>query len=604
MRYKTYTFWSMGSAIARVLRCFQPYLRDERSVLRGLFVSLLAGTGLRVLEPWPLKLVFDHLVTVIARDRGDALPSFDALESINVFVSAALGLLGVLSLRVLVMHWHEVRCTVLAQRFLTALRGVLCQCLPCWPLTTRSTMNQRELLRCFVEDGATLQEALVTTLRPLLANVLLLYGMFAAMSWLCWELTLLPLTAVLLFGLMIGRVAPFLSTLSRLQWKREERLAAVTAEAIELRKPIQTLSLEEQYARLLSGHGGRSVSARLKAQQLAARLERRGSILTAVTTTLVLPYGAWAVLQGKLTPGELLVFGVYAWSVCQALREVAASIRELASTVAASERLTVLLECVPLLLDESRAERAPTFRGAVRFENVSFKSASDQRVLEDIDFAVRPGQRVAIVSPPGSGASALVDLLLRFSDPLQGQISIDGRDVRSFTVTSLRSQISVVSQDDQLFTASVRDNIACGAPRATPGEVKAAAQAANAHAFILALPCGYDTVVGEGGFPLSAVQRRLLSCARVAARGAPILLLDQPTANLDEEDKRTVQEALERLALGRATVLVTHDFRFAVRADLILTLENGRVRECGAHRDDPSESSLAKDGQRLVEVRR
>jgi ATP-binding cassette subfamily B protein len=550
-------------------------------LVRGVFLTFLAGTGLRLLEPWPLKLVLDHLIAVIPQGRGDALPNFDMLESVYVFMVAALGLLGIISLRAFVTHENVVRCAVLAQRVLSTVQAALCHCLARWPLTVQGAARERELLCCVVEDFARLQDALVTTVRPLLANLLLLYGTLAMMGWLCWELTLLLLVAVLLFGLTVVRFAPWLFTIARLRRNREETFVSVTAESLRTRKIIQTLALEAQYASLLSSRGRRSAVSQVKVQRLAASLERRGNILTAVTTALTLPCGAWFVLRGRLTPGEFLVFGVYAWSVCTFMREFAASVRELVNTIAMGERIMRVLECVPLLPDESRAERASTFRGAVRFEHVSFGNAPDQRVLKEIDFSVRPGQHVAIVGPPGSGKSALVDLLLRFSHPSHGRVLIDGRDIRSFTRTSLRSQIGVVSHADILFTASVRDNIACGASRATPGEIMAAARLANVHDFVMTLPRGYDTVVGEGSFPLSLVQCRLLLVARAAVRRASILIFDDPTAGLDEEDNPVVHNALERLALGRTAFFVTRDAHFVAYADLILLLENGRVSECG-----------------------
>jgi ATP-binding cassette subfamily B protein len=200
-----------------------------------------------------------------------------------------------------------------------------------------------------------------------------------------------------------------------------------------------------------------------------------------------------------------------------------------------------------------------------------------------VDFEVPSGGQVALVGPSGIGKSTLVSLLLRMYDPTGGRVLIDGQDVRSFTLASLRSQVSVVLQDGLLFAASVRDNIAYASSGATAEEVEAAARLANAHDFIRALPEGYDTVLGERGVTLSHGQRQRLAIARAAVRRAPLLVLDEPTTGLDEENERAVVEALRRLAAGRTTFLVTHDLRLASRSDLILYLDRGGVAERGTH---------------------
>jgi ATP-binding cassette subfamily B protein len=219
----------------------------------------------------------------------------------------------------------------------------------------------------------------------------------------------------------------------------------------------------------------------------------------------------------------------------------------------------------------------------VRLENVSFAYVSGRHVLDDVDFEVAPGQHVALVGASGIGKSTLVNLLLRLYDPVRGRILIDGRDLRDYTLASFRPQISVLLQETLLFAASVRDNIAYAAPEATREAIEAAARLANAHEFIEALPQGYDTLLGERGVTLSGGERQRLAIARAAIRQAPILILDEPTTGLDEENERAVIEALERLANGRTAFVISHDLHLASRADLILYLEHRRVLERGTH---------------------
>src|SRR2546426_788932 len=258
----------------------------------------------------------------------------------------------------------------------------------------------------------------------------------------------------------------------------------------------------------------------------------------------------------------------------------------LAKASAAGERVVDLLDRTPDVRDLPGAVPAPPLRGHVRFEGVGFAYDPGHAALEAIDCTVEPGQHVALVGPSGSGKSTLVSLILRLYDPTAGRVLIDGRDLREYTLASLRTQISVGLQDSILFVGTIRDSIAQGAPGApgaSPEAIEAVARLANAHGFIMAQPQGYDTVVGERGVTLSNGQRQRIAIARAAIRHAPLLILDEPTTGLDGENERAVSEALERLTEGRTTFLITHDLHLAARANLILYLDAGRVRERGTH---------------------
>src|SRR5262249_41935452 len=239
-------------------------------------------------------------------------------------------------------------------------------------------------------------------------------------------------------------------------------------------------------------------------------------------TALVLGYGALLVLRGTLSPGDLLVFLAY-------LKTAFRPVRDLAKATAAGERVLDLLDRTPEVRDRPGAVPAPALRGQVRFEGVGFAYEPGKPMLQEVEFEVGPGQRVALVGPSGIGKSTVVSLILRLYDPCEGRVVLDGRDVRDYTLASLRAQISVVLQDSILFAASVWDNIAYGAPGATREEIEAAARLANAHDFIQALPKGYDTILGERGVTLSHGQRQRIAIARAAVRKAPLLILDEPT---------------------------------------------------------------------------
>jgi len=425
----------------------------------------------------------------------------------------------------------------------------------------------------------------VTAALPLLANLLIVLSMVGVMFWLNWRLALLALTILPVFWLWTATFTRRIQQTARNQRQRESAMASTAAEAIGAMKLVQALSLEPLFAGSFFKRNQEGQKEDVRGARLTAGLERAVGFLTAVSTALVVWYGARLVLRQELTPGELLVFLTYLRNTFHPVQDFAKYTGRLAKASAAGERVIDLLEQTPAVRDLPGAVPAPAFRGAIRFENVSFAYEPDRRVLEEVEFAVDPGQHVALVGPSGIGKSTLASLLLRLYDPGQGRVLIDGRDIRDYTLASLRAQISVVLQDTLLFAATVRDNIAYGAPSATAADVEAAARLANAHDFIQALPKGYDTVLGERGVTLSGGQRQRLAIARAAVRKAPILLLDEPATGLDEENERAVLDALTRLAQERTTFFITHDLRVAAGADLVIYLERRRVLERGTHLD-------------------
>ena len=370
-----------------------------------------------------------------------------------------------------------------------------------------------------------------------------------------------------------------------MQRKREGAMAATASEAITAIKTVQALSLESAFEAQFARQSIKTLKQDVRAKRLAAGLERSVDLLTAISGALVLFYGTQRVLRHELTTGSLLVFLAYLKNTFRPIQEFAKYTPRIGKAAAAGERVIDLLQRVPEIRDLPDAVPAPAFRGEVQFENVSFAYEHGQPLLNGINLAVKPGQCLALVGPSGSGKSTLVSLVLRLYDPQQGQVLIDGRDIREFTLASLRSQISAVLQDNPLFAASVRENIAHGSPNATLEEIEAAARLANAHEFISAMPQGYDTVLGERGVTLSQGQRQRIAIARAAIRKAPLLILDEPMTGLDKKNEMDVLEALERLDYGGTTFLITHDLRHAARADLIIYLEAGRLVERGTHEE-------------------
>ena len=577
------SLWESLPGLRRMLRRFWPYIRTQRLVIFASLLALFAEVVLRILEPWPLKFIFDALVGSKHSRRLPLTALVQGVPPARLIVFAVLAIVVFTGLRALAEYGNTIGFALVGNRVLNQVRSELYRHLQGLSLSFHTKARSGDLVVRVMSDVNLLKDVTVTAALPLVANLLIVVGMVGVMLWLHWKLALLALVIVPVLPLWTGRFIKGIHQAARGQRQKEAAMAATVAESISAIKTVQALSLEGLFARRFLQRNQESQKADVKGARLTAALSRSVGFLIAVSTALVLGYGAWLVLSNELSAGELLVFVTYLRNTFRPVRDFAKYTGRLAKATAAGERVLDLLEQTPDVSDLPGSVPAPAFRGAVRFENVTFAYEPNCCVLEQLDFEVEPGQHVALVGPSGIGKSTLVSLMLRLYDPIDGCVRIDGRDLREYTLASLRSQVSVVLQETILFAASVRDNIAFGAPGATSEAIESAARLANAHEFILALPQGYETQLGERGVTLSGGQRQRIAIARAAIRQAPLLILDEPATGLDEENERFILEALERLAQGRTAFFITHDLRLASRASLILYLEGGRVFERGAH---------------------
>jgi subfamily B ATP-binding cassette protein MsbA len=286
-----------------------------------------------------------------------------------------------------------------------------------------------------------------------------------------------------------------------------------------------------------------------------------------------------------MTAGSLIVFLTYLGRFFKPVQDLAKMTNSIAQASVATERIRAILETDEIIQERPNARNPSSLRGEIEFENVAFRYEADAPVLRDVSFQVEPGQFVGIVGPTGSGKSTVASLIPRFYDATAGRVLIDGVDVRDFELHGLREKFGFVLQDTVLFRGTVRENIAYGRPAATDEQVARAARLANAEEFIERMPHGYETLIGERGLTLSGGQRQRLGIARAIIRNGPVLILDEPTAALDQEAEEHVMEALERLIQGRTVIMIAHRLATLRRADKVIVLKDGLVAEQGSPED-------------------
>ena len=565
-----------------LLKFMRPYTRQHRPLIAGSFLALFAGVLMRALEPWPLKIVIDHVILPVVPQTTTG-SWISSLQPLTIVAGSSLALVLILGLRALSNYWQKVGFALVGNKVLTQVRGALYRHIQCLSLSFHSKARSGDLLVRVMSDIGLLKEVAVTAFMPLIGSIMVLTFMAALMLWLNWKLALLVLLSAPLYWIPTLFLGKRIQSASRKQRKRQSAMASTVAESIGAMAVVQTLSLEDTFADQFGKQNQKDLKEGVKVKRLLAKLQGTVQIMTGISTAAVLFYGTVLVLRGSLSAGELLVFLSYLKAAFKPMQDFAKYSGRLAKASAAGERVIQLFDTPADVSDEADALPAPAFKGALTFDQVSFSYEKDQAVLKDISFSIQAGQKVAIVGPSGAGKSSLIGLLSRLYDPVKGHVLIDGTDIRHVTLESLRMQISVVLQDTLLFATSIEENIAYGAPGSSNSQIRQAAMLANIHEFIESLPDAYATQVGERGVTLSVGQRQRIALARAALRKAPLLILDEPTSSLDQQNRHAVLKALHKISANRTTFMITHDLKEIEHADVILHIENGVLIESGSH---------------------
>jgi len=553
------------------LRALLPYLSPYRGVLALALVALLVASAAMLSLPIALRYLIDN---------GLSSQSTDTINQYFVAFLAAAGVFGVFAaLRFYLVTW-------LGERVVADMRSaVYARVIRMDPAFFEVT-RVGEVLSRLTADTTLVQSIAGVNLSIMLRSTITVIGSLVMLG-----VTSLKLTSVLivLIPLIVAPLIILGRRVRKLSRKSQDRIADTSGIADETLNAIQTVqafTLEQINTDRFDAAVEDSFGAAVRRTKSRSTLTALATMLVFGAITFVLWMGAHAVVRGEMTGGQLGQFLLYAGYVGVAAASLSEMWGEVQRAAGAMERLIELENAQPMIQAPLQPVALPVpGRGEIRFEHVTFRypSRPESRALDDFDLAVRPGETVAFVGPSGAGKTTTFQLLLRFYDPAEGRIVMDGVDIASADPLAVRSRIGLVPQDTVLFAASARENIRYGRPGATDAEVEAAARAAAADEFLRRLPEGYDTFLGERGARLSGGQRQRIAIARAILRDPPILLLDEATSALDAESERLVQGALDRLMQGRTTIIIAHRLATVLQADRIVVMDHGRIVDQGTH---------------------
>ncbi|MBK5094998.1 MAG: ABC transporter ATP-binding protein, partial [Deltaproteobacteria bacterium] len=442
------------------------------------------------------------------------------------------------------------------------------------------------LMSRVTNDVGIMQGAVTEAVTGLIKDVFSALFLVGVIFYRDWRMALVGLVAL---PLAIWPIARFGQKLRRTSIRTQEVTGGLTShlqETISGAKLVKSFGAEEYEVDRFMTRNAKLFRLSMKVVKVQAMTSPLSEMFAGVGAAAVIFYGGYSVVNGQSTPGNFFSFMTALFMLYAPVKSLSRINNVIQQGIAAAGRVFEVLDTLPDVEERKDALSLEGIEHGVEFDHVDFRySEEGENVLKDITFRVSPGTLAAIVGSSGAGKTTLVDLLPRFYDPQSGAIRIDGTDIRDVSLSSLRSLIGIVSQHTILFNDTLRNNIAYGMPGASMERIEEAARRANAHPFIIRMPEGYQTVIGEQGLKLSGGERQRVAIARAILKDAPILILDEATSALDTESESVVQEALEQLMLGRTTFVIAHRLSTVRNADTILVVEEGRIVESGAHEE-------------------
>lgn len=554
--------WPMMRRLA--ITYVRPYLGTlSLAMLMMLVAAAMTGAMAKMMEP-----VIDEVFS--AKNQAMLWP-------------IAIGVLTIFVVRGFATYGHTVLMNKIGQRVICDIQRDMFGHLVYADLAFFHGQQSGTLLSRFISDVGMIRSALIETMTGIGKNTLTLIFLIGVMFYQDWKLTLISLFVFPTAAYFVMRLGKKLRKVSTNTQVETGLLTSMLGQAFQGSKHVKSYGMEEFEKTRVNVIIDRIFSLMYRSYRVSASAVPISEALSGVAIVTIIVYGGMQVMAGDSTAGKLFSFIAAFLMAYEPMKRLAKLNNLMQMGLAAVERLFNMLDLPPAVTDKADAKVMENVRGDLSVENVTFAYADGTEALSGVSFTVPAGKTVALVGQSGAGKSTILNLIPRFYDVTEGAIRLDGEDIRDVTVKSLRAHMALVSQEVAIFNDTVRDNIAYGTLDATDEEIIAAAQNAAAHEFIMDLPHGYDTIVGENGAKLSGGQRQRISIARAMLKNAPVLLLDEATSALDTQSERLVQSALERLQKGRTTIVVAHRLSTIMGADIIHVMQNGKIIETGNH---------------------
>lgn len=556
----------------RILSYIKPYMHR---LIFAMFCTIMAAAG-NLYIPWIIKDMIDEVLA----DKNGTMLNWIAASIIAIFV-----------VRGLFWYGQNYLMSYVGQSVIIDIRAAVFKKLQRLSVSFYDKNKTGTIMSYVTNDVNALQSAMVENTIEMITEGFILIGSVVAMIYLDWRLTLFT---VCTFPVVLWFMEFFGKKIRKTGGRIQECTADITSvlqESVASARVIKSFVREDFEVDRFDVENRANFRANMKNAQLMATLTPVVELVAAIGVTMIIWYGGNNVINGTITAGSLVAFLTYAVNISNPIKRLTRVIGNIQKALAAAQRVFMIIDMPEEIAESRDAKQLPEVSGKVEFQNVSFAYDDKGNVITDLSFSVKPGEVIAIVGPSGAGKSTIANLLPRFYDVNKGDIKIDGHSVREVTLDSLREQVGIVPQETMLFNGSVYNNILYGRLDATKEEIEAAAKAANAHDFIMQLTDGYETKLGDRGVNLSGGQRQRIAIARAILKNPRILILDEATSALDTESERVVQEALDRLMVGRTSFVIAHRLSTVKNADKILVLEKGNLVESGTH-----DELLALDG--------
>jgi ABC-type multidrug transport system fused ATPase/permease subunit len=579
-----------GSMGGFVLQLVKPY----RKWLMIIFCAMLIETGMTMAAPWPLKIILDSVVGhhPIAHWLAWIKPFSAGTEKMGLAAGAAIGLVVIVVIGAIAGYIDNYFTESVGQYVANDLRLRAYNHLQRLSLKYFDTHEMGNMVSVITADVNTIQNFASSALLSILVNAMTIIGMLLVMYALNWDFALIAVGVTPVLLIIVTHFKKSIKKVTREVRTHQSDIVSVLEQGLESIRAVKAYGRQDLELQRLREVSEEAVLSSLNARRVKSLLSPIIAITVSLCTAFVLWRGASLVLAGAMTIGALTVFLAYLARFFKPVQDLAKMTSGIAQVSVALERVHSILDADSIIPQKPNARDPGKIQGEIVFDHVAFTYEKEEPVLQDINFSIKPGQRIGICGPTGSGKSTLLSLIPRFYDPASGRVLIDGIDLTEYHLGKLREQIGFVLQDTVLFAGTVRDNIAYGRPDATFEEIREAARLANADEFISRMLHGYETWVGDRGLTLSGGQRQRIGIARALVRNSPILILDEPTAALDAESERTVMQALERLMTGRTVITIAHRLSTIRHAHKILVLKGGVVAEEGTHDELVSKRGL------------